>query len=145
MLTKQQKAIYRRKLIFIIGDRSVEDIPKNELQQVQQIGKLIGSPIMDHSKPLEPIDFYTFTYEEYMNLIDDGYSVKAIVNALGNQQIPMDELAIREYTCRGGSRMSQVVDDMLDGFICQTCGSFVDGETLGYPRDCEDCEREADE
>lgn len=83
MLTKQQKVIYRRKLIFIIGDRSVEDIPKNELQQVQQIGKLIGSPIMDYSKPLEPIDFYTFTYEDYMNLIDAGYSVKAIVNALG--------------------------------------------------------------
>ncbi|GEB28457.1 Uncharacterised protein [Enterococcus casseliflavus] len=64
MLTKQQKAIYRRKLIFIIGDRSVEDIPKNELRQVQQIGKLIGSPIMDHSRPLVPIDFYTFTYKD---------------------------------------------------------------------------------
>ncbi len=83
MLTKQQKTLYRRKMIFIIGDRSVEEIPKNELQQVQQIGKLIGSPIMDHSKPLEPIDFYTFTYEDYMSLIDEGYSVKAIVNALG--------------------------------------------------------------
>ncbi|MEB6179717.1 hypothetical protein MXF01_03240 [Enterococcus casseliflavus] len=83
MLTKQQKTLYRRKMIFIIGDRSVEDIPKNELQQVQRIGKLIGSPIMDHSKPLEPIDFYTFTYEDYMSLIDEGYSVKAIVNALG--------------------------------------------------------------
>ncbi len=83
MLTKQQKTLYRRKMIFIIGDRSVEDIPKKELQQVQRIGKLIGSPIMDHSKPLEPIDFYTFTYEDYMLLIDEGYSVKAIVNALG--------------------------------------------------------------
>lgn len=83
MLTKQQKTLYRRKMIFIIGDRSVEDIPKNELQQVQRIGKLIGSPIMDHSKPLEPIDFYTFTYEDYMGLIEDGYSVNAIVNALG--------------------------------------------------------------
>ncbi|MDB1690068.1 hypothetical protein [Enterococcus casseliflavus] len=83
MLTKQQKTLYRRKMIFIIGDRSVEDIPKNELKQVQRIGKLIGSPIMDHSKPLEPIDFYTFTYEDYMSLTDEGYSVKAIVNALG--------------------------------------------------------------
>ena len=83
MLTKQQKTLYRRKMIFIIGDRSVEEIPKNELKQVQRIGKLIGSPIMDHSKPLEPIDFYTFTYEDYMSLIDEGYSVKAIVNALG--------------------------------------------------------------
>lgn len=83
MLNKQQKLFYRRRMIFIIGDRSVEEIPKNELQQVQQIGKLIGSPIMDHSRPLEPIDLYTFTYEDYMDLIDEGYSVKAIINALG--------------------------------------------------------------
>lgn len=41
--------------------------------------------------------------------------------------------------------MSQVVDDMFDGFICQRCGSFVDGEAPGYPRDCVDCESEADE
>lgn len=83
MLTKQQKASYRRKMIFIIGDRSVEDLPKSDLRRVQKIGRLIGSPIMDHSRPLEPIDFYTFTYKDYMNLIDEGYSVKAIVNALG--------------------------------------------------------------
>lgn len=83
MLNKQQKLFYRRRMIFIIGDRSVEEIPKNELQQVQQIGKLIGSPIMDHSRPLEPIDLYTFTYEDYMDLIDEGYSVNAIINALG--------------------------------------------------------------
>ena len=83
MLNKQQKLFYRRRMIFIIGDRSVEEIPKNELQQVQQIGKLIGSPIMDHSRPLKPIDLYTFTYEDYMDLIDEGYSVKAIINALG--------------------------------------------------------------
>nr|WP_216682573.1 hypothetical protein [Enterococcus innesii] len=83
MLTKQQKASYRRKMIFIIGDRSVEDIPKNELQQIQKIGKLIGSPIMDHSRPLAPIGFDTFTYADYERLIEEGYSVKAIVNALG--------------------------------------------------------------
>lgn len=41
--------------------------------------------------------------------------------------------------------MSQVVDDMLDGFTCQTCASFVDGEAPGYPRDCEDCESEENE
>lgn len=41
--------------------------------------------------------------------------------------------------------MSQVVDDMLDGFTCQQCGAFVDGEAPGYPRSCEDCESEADE
>ena len=83
MLNKQQKSFYRRRMIFIIGNRSVEDIPKNELQQVQRMGKLIGSPIMDHSRPLAPIDIYTFTFEDYMDLIDEGYSVKAIINALG--------------------------------------------------------------
>ena len=57
----------------------------------------------------------------------------------------MDEMAIRECAKGGKNLMSQVVDDMLEGFICQTCGSFVDGEAPGYPRDCEDCESEADE
>ncbi|MFR0816530.1 MAG: hypothetical protein ACLSIL_19845 [Enterococcus casseliflavus] len=35
--------------------------------------------------------------------------------------------------------MSQVVEDILDGFMCQKCGCFVDGEAPGYPRDCANC------
>ena len=36
--------------------------------------------------------------------------------------------------------MSQTVDDMLSGLICQVCGSFMDDfEAPGYPRTCEDC------
>lgn len=36
--------------------------------------------------------------------------------------------------------MSQTVDDMLSGLICQVCGTFMDDfEAPGYPRICEDC------
>ena len=36
--------------------------------------------------------------------------------------------------------MSQTVDDMLSGLICQVCGTFMDDfEASGYPRTCEDC------
>ena len=39
--------------------------------------------------------------------------------------------------------MSQTVEDMLNGLICQVCGSFMDDfEAPGYPRTCEDCEEE---
>ncbi len=29
---------------------------------------------------------------------------------------------------------------MLDGVVCESCGSFIDGEATGYSRSCEDCE-----
>lgn len=35
--------------------------------------------------------------------------------------------------------MSEFVDLMLDGVICQCCGQFVDDAT-GFPRSCEGCE-----
>ena len=39
--------------------------------------------------------------------------------------------------------MSQTVEDMLSGLICQVCGSFMDDfEAPGYPRTCKDCEEE---
>ena len=39
--------------------------------------------------------------------------------------------------------MSQTVEAMLNGLICQVCGSFMDDfEAPGYPRTCEDCEEE---
>ena len=39
--------------------------------------------------------------------------------------------------------MSQTVEDILNGLICQVCGSFMDDfEAPGYPRTCEDCEEE---
>ncbi len=42
--------------------------------------------------------------------------------------------------------MSQTVEDMLDGLICQVCGAFMDDfESPGHPRTCEDCEEEDNE
>lgn len=38
--------------------------------------------------------------------------------------------------------MSEIVDDMLDGFLCQQClVMFDDLESPGYPRVCEDCKK----
>lgn len=37
--------------------------------------------------------------------------------------------------------MSQAVEDMLDGLICQICGQFIDFEASGYPRPCDECEK----
>lgn len=36
--------------------------------------------------------------------------------------------------------MGEIADAMINGFLCQYCGVFLDGEEPGYPRSCEDCE-----
>lgn len=38
--------------------------------------------------------------------------------------------------------MGETTEMILDGFLCQSCCSFIDGEEPGYPRNCEDCEDE---
>nr|DAX04337.1 MAG TPA: NADH-PPase NADH pyrophosphatase zinc ribbon domain [Bacteriophage sp.] len=38
--------------------------------------------------------------------------------------------------------MGETTEMILDGFLCHSCGSFIDGEEPGYPRNCEDCEDE---
>ncbi len=38
--------------------------------------------------------------------------------------------------------MGETTEMILDGLLCQACGSFIDGEEPGYPRNCEDCEDE---
>lgn len=35
--------------------------------------------------------------------------------------------------------MGEAADDVMDGFICQYCGDFIDGEAPGYPRSCSGC------
>ncbi len=37
--------------------------------------------------------------------------------------------------------MGDIADMMLDGTLCEHCGCFI-GEPCGYPRLCEDCEKE---
>lgn len=38
--------------------------------------------------------------------------------------------------------MGDIADMMLDGLLCERCGELIDGEEPGYPRCCEDCEKE---
>lgn len=41
--------------------------------------------------------------------------------------------------------MSEMVEMMLDGFVCEQCGQVIDFESVGYPRKCEFCEDEYNE
>lgn len=36
--------------------------------------------------------------------------------------------------------MGEVADMMLDGTLCQECGTFMGGD-CGYPRTCESCKK----
>lgn len=36
--------------------------------------------------------------------------------------------------------MGEIAEMILEGILCEECGSLVDGEEVGYPRKCEDCE-----
>jgi len=36
--------------------------------------------------------------------------------------------------------MGEAADDILDGLMCQVCGTLIDGDAPGHPRSCEDCE-----
>jgi len=40
---------------------------------------------------------------------------------------------------KGGEKMSEVADQVIDGFFCSECGQFIDGETPGHLRKCIDC------
>ncbi len=36
--------------------------------------------------------------------------------------------------------MSETVDMILEGILCEQCGVLIDEEEAGYPRSCVDCE-----
>lgn len=38
--------------------------------------------------------------------------------------------------------MGEIVSMILNGLLCEKCGSYVDGEEPGYPRKCYDCQKE---
>ena len=42
----------------------------------------------------------------------------------------------------GGYSMGEAADDSLEGLLCQVCGSVIDGQSPGFPRECGGCERE---
>lgn len=35
--------------------------------------------------------------------------------------------------------MGEIAEMVIEGLLCQECGCFIDGDTPGYPRSCEDC------
>lgn len=35
--------------------------------------------------------------------------------------------------------MGEIADMMLEGFLCECCGTMIDGEEPGYPRLCAGC------
>lgn len=35
--------------------------------------------------------------------------------------------------------LGEIADMVVNGFLCQECGSHIDFEEPGYPRSCEDC------
>jgi hypothetical protein len=38
--------------------------------------------------------------------------------------------------------MGEIAEMVLEGVLCEQCGCLIDGDEPGYPRLCEDCERE---
>lgn len=38
--------------------------------------------------------------------------------------------------------MGEITEMILEGILCESCGTLVDGDIAGYPRSCEDCEDE---
>lgn len=38
--------------------------------------------------------------------------------------------------------MGEIAEMILNGVLCDICGCLVDGEEVGYPRKCEDCEED---
>lgn len=40
--------------------------------------------------------------------------------------------------------MGEIAEMMLEGLLCQCCGSLIDMEEPGYPRSCEDCVAEGE-
>lgn len=41
--------------------------------------------------------------------------------------------------------MGEVAELVIMGVLCHQCGMMVDGEAVGYPRLCEDCNDEEDD
>ncbi len=38
--------------------------------------------------------------------------------------------------------MGEIADMVVNGFLCQECGSHIDFEEPRYPRSCMDCQKE---
>lgn len=38
--------------------------------------------------------------------------------------------------------MGEIVEATINGFFCEECGQYIDGEEPGHPRVCKDCDPE---
>lgn len=38
--------------------------------------------------------------------------------------------------------MGEATELILDGVLCEVCGTAIDGYATGYPRTCEECKEE---
>jgi hypothetical protein len=38
--------------------------------------------------------------------------------------------------------MGEIAEMTILGLLCQSCGSLIDGDVVGYPRECRDCKEE---
>ena len=41
--------------------------------------------------------------------------------------------------------MGLIAEMVVDGILCEACGVLIDGDEVGYPRSCNDCDGDADE
>lgn len=37
--------------------------------------------------------------------------------------------------------MGEIAEMVIMGILCEGCGVLIDGETTGYPRQCDDCDQ----
>jgi len=82
MLCKQEKKAIRKEMYQLIGNRSILDLDQEELQEVQKLGKLIGSNYIFDSKPLPKMTLENLTVKRYQELRSIGYRVLDIRCAL---------------------------------------------------------------
>jgi hypothetical protein len=38
--------------------------------------------------------------------------------------------------------MGEIAEMVIVGILCERCGVLIDGETTGYPRQCDSCNQE---
>lgn len=35
--------------------------------------------------------------------------------------------------------MGEIADQVIEGFLCEICTCFIDGDSPGFPRKCNEC------
>ncbi|WP_321388981.1 hypothetical protein [uncultured Enterococcus sp.] len=81
---KQHFKELRRELLNLMGPNHdwMKSDNQGRIKRIQEIGEIIGSPMMGVSHPIK-IKLATFSYREFKALRDIGYTVDEIKNAAG--------------------------------------------------------------